>query len=69
MGVQGGEASLENFSPPILEKCVGHSLKNLGPSQKNLRPPYCPKLVTGLVTFKVRIQGKNIFVYLFFQIF
>jgi len=24
------------FAP--LEKCVGHSLKNLGPSQKTLRP-------------------------------
>jgi len=28
---------------------VGHSLKNLGPSQKTLRSPYCPKLVTCLV--------------------
>ena len=68
MGAQGGRSLLEKFSPPV-EKCIGHSLKNLGPSQKNLRPPHCPKLVTGLVTFKVRIQGTNIFVYLFFQIF
>jgi len=35
------------FSP--LEKCVGHSLKNLGPSEKTLRPTWCPKLVTGLL--------------------
>ena len=29
---------LEIFSP-LLEKCVGHSLKNVGPSQKILRLP------------------------------
>jgi len=29
-------------------KTIGHSLKNLGPSQKPLRHPWCPKLVTGL---------------------
>jgi len=29
-------------------KTIGHSLKNLGPSQKTLRPTWCPKLVTGL---------------------
>ena len=27
---------------------IGHNLKNLGPSQKTLRPPWCPKLVTGV---------------------
>jgi len=32
-----------------LEKSVGHSLKNLDPSQKTLRLPWCSKLVTGLV--------------------
>jgi len=32
-----------------LEKCVGRNLKNLGPSQKTLRHPWCPKLVTGLL--------------------
>ena len=48
---------------------IGHSLKNLGPSHKIFAPGSVPKLVTGLVTFKVKIQGKNIFVYLFFQIF
>jgi len=31
-------------------KTIGHSLKNLGPSQKTLRHPRCPKLVTGLIT-------------------
>jgi len=35
------------FAP--LKKCVGHSLKNLGSSQKTLRPSWCPKLVTGLM--------------------
>jgi len=29
-------------------KTIGHSLKILGPSQKTLRHPCCPKLVTGL---------------------
>jgi len=29
-------------------KTIRHSLKNLGPSQKTLRPTWCPKLVTGL---------------------
>jgi len=29
-------------------KTIGHSLKNLGPSRKTLRQPWCPKLVTGL---------------------
>ena len=33
----------------LLEKCVGHSLKYLGPSQKTLRPTWSPKLVTGLL--------------------
>jgi len=28
---------------------IGHSLKNLAPSQKTLRPSRCPKLVTGLI--------------------
>jgi len=37
----------KNFPPP-LEKCVGYSLKNLGPSQRTLRPSWCSKLVTGL---------------------
>jgi len=30
-------------------KIIGHSSKNLGPSQKILRPSWCPKLVMGLV--------------------
>jgi len=29
-------------------KTIGHSLKNLGPSQKTLLHPWRPKLVTGL---------------------
>jgi len=29
-------------------KFIGHSVKNLSPSQKTLRPPWCPKLVMGL---------------------
>jgi len=33
----------------IYFKTIGHSLKNLGPPQKTLRPPFCPKLVTGLI--------------------
>ena len=31
-------------------KNIGHSSKNLGPSQKTFRPSWCPKLVAGLVT-------------------
>jgi len=30
-------------------KTIGHSLKNLGPSQKTLRHPWCPKLLAGLL--------------------
>jgi len=30
-------------------KTIGHSLKNLSPSQKILRHPWYPKLVTGLI--------------------
>ena len=44
---QTGEVPPKSFSPS-LEKCVGHSLKNLGPSQKTLRPTWCSNLVTGL---------------------
>jgi len=32
-------------------KTIGHSLKNLSPFQKTLRPPWCPKLVTGLNSY------------------
>jgi len=45
---QEGRSPLKIFSP-LLEKCVRHSLKNLVPSQKTLRPTWCPKLVTGLL--------------------
>jgi len=34
-------------------KCVGHSLKNLIPFQKTLRPTWCPKMVTGLAICEV----------------
>jgi len=36
-------------------KTIGHSLKNLGPSQKTLRHPWCPKLVTGLIGYSLKI--------------
>jgi len=45
---QGGEIRPRKFFAP-LEKCVRHCSKNLGPSQKTLRPSWCPKLVTGLI--------------------
>ena len=43
-----GQASLNFFRPP--GNWVGHGLKHLGPSQKTLHPPWCPKLVTGLAS-------------------
>jgi len=55
-GRRGAKPLLEKFSPP-LEKCVGHSLKLLetakkirAPLRKLFAPPWCPKLVTGLLT-------------------
>jgi len=45
---------------------MGHSLKNVGPSQKTLRHPWCPKLVTGLIIAAAqhvhdeRSQGSNL---------
>jgi len=33
-------------------------LKILGPSQKTLRSPWCPKLVTGLVRSGTEFAGK-----------
>jgi len=51
---KGSEAYLANlFAPPgnicwAYLETIGHSLKILGPSQKTLRHPCCPKLVTGL---------------------
>jgi len=47
LGRKEGEDQSEKFSL-LLEKCVG-KFKNLGPSQKSLRPTLRPKLVTGLV--------------------
>jgi len=46
-GRWGEKPPRKNFTP--LEKSVGHSLKNLGTSQKTFRHPRCPKLVTGLL--------------------
>jgi len=46
------------FAPPPGKMCwtsiktIGHSSKKLGPSQKTLRPSWCPKLVTGLLWSK-----------------
>jgi len=42
---QEAETPCKIFLP--LEKCVGHSLKKFGHSQKT-SPPWCPKLVRGL---------------------
>jgi len=36
-------------------KTIGHSLKSLGASQKTLRRPWCPKLVTGLIGHSLKI--------------
>jgi len=51
---QGGFAPQKFFAPPgkmcwTSLETIGHSSKNLGPSQKPLRPSWCPKLVTGLL--------------------
>ena len=51
----GSEAPPKNISPH-LEKCLGHSFKILGPSQKTLRPPWCPKLVTGLIFIQDKVN-------------
>jgi len=36
-------------------KTIGRSLNNLSPSQKTLRHPWCPKLVTGLIVHNLKI--------------
>jgi len=42
-------------------KTIGHSSKNLSPSQKTLRPTWCPKLVTELGLYCVkRIMSKSV---------
>jgi len=41
-------------------KTIGHSSKNLGPSQKTLRPSWCPKLVTGLRTHFGLSNGQTV---------
>ena len=50
---RGGEAPLEKFRPAgkmcwTYSETIVHSLKNLSPCEKTLRPPWCPKVVTGL---------------------
>jgi len=60
-GAGRGRSPPKKFFVP-LEKCVGYSLKildtakkKLGPSQKTLRPSWCPKLVTGLVRRRISL--------------
>jgi len=53
-GAQGGRNHLGKFFAP-LEKCVGHSLNNLVPSEYSSPPPWCPKLVTCLAASLVLI--------------
>jgi len=53
-GRRGEEVPLENLLPLgkiwwLYFETIGHSSKNLSPSQKTLRPSRCPKLVTGLL--------------------
>jgi len=42
-------------------EAIGHSSKNLGPSQKTLRPAWCPKLVTTLWTTDLNMGCGAIF--------
>jgi len=52
---RGGEATPRKIFASPGKMCwtyfetIGHSLKIFSPSQKTLRPPWCPKLVMGLV--------------------
>jgi len=53
-GRKGANPPRKNFALPEKKcwtwfKSIGHSSKNLGPSQKTLRPSWCPKLVTSLI--------------------
>ena len=59
-GAQRGEATLENFRPP-LEKCVGHSLKTLDivqkiwvPLGKVFAPPGVPSWLRACVYTRLR---------------
>ena len=60
---QGGEAhSRKCFAPPgkmcwLSFETTGHSSKQLGPSQTNLRPSWCLKLVTGLLMCELLVPG------------
>ena len=57
---QGGRSPLITFFAPPGKMCwtslktIGHSSKNLDPSQKTLRPSWCPKLVTGLPSMLIQ---------------
>ena len=55
---RGGETPLEIFSP-LLENCVGHSLKIWSPSENSSPPPWYSKLVTGLVTIRTVTQKQS----------
>jgi len=51
---QGAKAPRKFYSPPgklhwTWFKTIGHGSINLRPSQKTLRPSWCPKLVAGLL--------------------
>jgi len=52
--------SLEKCVAQSVFKTIGHSLKNLGPSQKTLCPPWCSKLVTGLTSRSLSIHASDI---------
>jgi len=46
---RGGQIPLKDCSPPPWKNVLA-IVKKLGLSQKTLRPTWCPKLVTGLLT-------------------
>ena len=60
---RGAKPTLKNFSPRWKNVLDILQLKNLGPFEKTLRPPWCPKLVTGLLLIKMQTersgQSKN----------
>ena len=63
-------APLEKFSPSPGKMCwtyfkaIGHSFTKFSPSQKTLRPPWCPKLVTGLLEIPHSFQQVQKFCWL-----
>jgi len=54
---RGDFAPLEIFLPS-LDKCVGHTLKNLAPAQKTLCPPGVTSWLRGCLADKMR-RGKR----------